>query len=98
MRHTMAVEDLKGKGCSTLHNRLGLIFTCVNSMAGIRDDGNMGNVEIVKDAILKSDMFRNQREMLIKEWQCFIFYSPIKFHFSEASTKTNSFSIENGAE
>jgi hypothetical protein len=74
MRRMTAIEELSGKGCSTIHNRLGLIFTCVNSMAGIREDGNIGDIEAVKDALVKSDVFRNQRDMIISEWQSFYFY------------------------
>jgi hypothetical protein len=58
---------------STVQNRLGLIFTCINSMAGVRKDGFLGDIEAVKDAVVKSDGFINQRHMIIKEYLGFGF-------------------------
>jgi hypothetical protein len=71
MKDMLAFEYLRSS--STLHNRLGLIFTCVNSVAGRTEYGGLGNVEMVKDAVIKSDFFSNQRKMIIREYQGFLF-------------------------
>jgi hypothetical protein len=79
MRPMMAWEELNSS--SAKRDRIGLIFTCVNSMAGVRRNGFFGNTEAVKDAILRSDMFANQRKMLIDEYVDVLYFLNKRFFF-----------------
>jgi hypothetical protein len=84
MKSILAFQNLNS--WSTIEKRLGLTFTCVNSLADVDENGCIGNVEAVKDAIFNSDHFKNQRNLIVNNYQrYFIFFYLIYLfiYFSE---------------